>query len=278
LLPWVPVLGASFATIVAFWEGFICVMMFAPIGLVCASVGGALAGLVIKVPRSLMAKNACLALVVLLPVLTTSWVRKLLTRQDLRKVENAIDIDAPASVVWKNIERVPRIYPEELRLSWSRGIGFPSPVEATLSFEGVGGVRHASFETGVLFIENVDVWEPEGRLAFSIHAQTDRIPPTTLDEHVRVGGPFFGVLRGEYILEPLPNGATRLRLSSQHRISTDFHWYAHLWTDMSWPICKGQSCAWSRNVAKRRQAGRARKTAKKRTRPNPGISSSAYPT
>jgi hypothetical protein len=177
LLPWVPVLGASFATIAAFWEGFICVMMFAPIGLVCASFGGVLAGLVQKVPRSLLAKNAGLACVVLLPGLTTSWVQKLLTRQELRKVENVIDVDAPSSMVWKNIERVPRIYPNELRPSWSHRIGFPSPVEATLSFEGVGGVRHASFERGLLFIETVDAWEPERRLAFSMHAQTDQISP-----------------------------------------------------------------------------------------------------
>ena len=82
-----------------------------------------------------------------------------------------------------------------------------------------------------MFIETVDVWEPERRLAFSIQAQTGQIPPTTLDEHVRVGGPYFDVLRGEYRLEPLANGVIRLQLSSQHRVSTDFNWYAHLWTD-----------------------------------------------
>jgi hypothetical protein len=231
LLPWVPVLGASFATIIAFWEGFICVIMYAPIGLVCASFGGLLAGLVIRIPRSLMTKNACLAVVVFLPFVTTSWVQKLLTRRDLRKVENVIVIHAPPSIIWENIERVPQIRREELPHSWSHGIGFPSPVEATLSFEGAGSVRHATFERGVLFIENVDLWEPRHRLGFSIHAQTDQIPPTSLDEHVRVGGPFFDVLRGEYTLEPLPDGTTRLHLASQHRISTDFNWYAHLWTD-----------------------------------------------
>ena len=71
----------------------------------------------------------------------------------------------------------------------------------------------------------------ERRLGFTIAAQTDLIPPTTLDEHVRVGGPYFDVLRGEYRLEPLGSGTTRLHLSSRHRISTDFNWYAHLWTD-----------------------------------------------
>ena len=81
----------------------------------------------------------------------------------------------------------------------------------------------------MLFLETVDVWEPQHRLAFSIAA--DAVPPTTLDEHVRVGGEYFDVLRGEYRLEPLSNGIIRLHLSSRQRVSTDFNWYAHLWTD-----------------------------------------------
>ncbi len=92
-------------------------------------------------------------------------------------------------------------------------------------------MRNASFTGGVLFTETIDQWEPQHRLAFTIAARTDQIPATTLDEHVRVGGPYFDVLRGEYRLEPLANGVTRLHLSSRHRVSTDFNWYAHLWTD-----------------------------------------------
>jgi hypothetical protein len=68
-------------------------------------------------------------------------------------------------------------------------------------------------------------------MGFSIRAQADQIPPTTFDEHVTVGGEYFDVLHGEYMLEPLSNGRTRLHLTSQSRVSTDFNWYAHLWTD-----------------------------------------------
>jgi hypothetical protein len=149
----------------------------------------------------------------------------------MRSVESAIDIAASSATVWKSIERVPRIRASELQSSWSHAIGFPNPVEATLSAEGIGGIRHATFEGGVLFIETIDTWEPDRRLGFSIRAQTDQIPKTTLDEHVTVGGKFFDVLYGEYVLEPLPNGETRLHLLSRHRVSTDFNWYAHLWTD-----------------------------------------------
>ena len=231
VLPGIPVLGGSLGAMLALWEGFICIIMFAPIALLCGSFGGLIAGLLLRLPRAMAMKNMCLAIVALLPLVTHPWLHDLLTRRDLRNVENVHVIHASPAIVWKNIERVPQIDPAELPFSWAHWIGFPSPVEATLSSPGIGGTRHATFEGGVLFIENLDVWEPEHRLAFSIHAQTDQIPATALDEHVRIGGPFFDVLRGEYVIEPLPNGETRLHLSSQHRVSTDFNWYARFWTD-----------------------------------------------
>jgi hypothetical protein len=181
--------------------------------------------------RSRQAKNITVACVMVLPLFTAGWENQAFYELDLRRVENVIDIQAPPEVVWRNIERVRAISTNELPDSWTRKIGFPDPVEATLSHEGVGGVRNASFTGGVLFIETIDQWEPQRRLAFTIAARADQIPATTLDEHVRVGGPYFDVLRGEYRLEPLGNGATRLHLSSRHRVSTDFNWYAHLWTD-----------------------------------------------
>jgi hypothetical protein len=104
-------------------------------------------------------------------------------------------------------------------------------VEATLSREGVGGVQNATFEGGVLFIATIDTREPQHHLGFAIRAQTDRIPKTTLDEHVTVGGQCFDVLHGDYELEPLSNFITRLHLHRLHRVSTDLNWYAHLWTD-----------------------------------------------
>ena len=104
-------------------------------------------------------------------------------------------------------------------------------MEATLTHEGVGGVRQASFTGNVLFIETVDVWEPEKRLVFSIKADADHIPDTSLDAHVKVGGQYFDVLRGEYRIEPLADGKIRLHLSSEHRITTDFNWYSKWWTD-----------------------------------------------
>jgi hypothetical protein len=231
LLPWLPLATALAAAMITLLEGLICVVMFLPLAMVLSSVGGLLGGLAARVIKSERLGNASLCCVMALPLLTAPWEKQIFHGFELREVENTIDIQVPPDVIWRNIERVSKIRPGELPDSWSHRIGFPDPVEATLSHEGVGGVRNATFAGGLYFLETVDVWEPERRLAFTIAAQTDAIPATTLDEHVRVGGPYFDVLRGEYRLEALGNGTTRLHLSSRHRISTDFNWYAHLWTD-----------------------------------------------
>ncbi|MFZ0957025.1 MAG: hypothetical protein WAN60_11835 [Candidatus Sulfotelmatobacter sp.] len=231
LLPWVSVVIGEAATAAAFWEGLICIVMFTPIAMVASSVGGVAGGVIARRVKSRRTNNASLVCAMFLPLLMSGVEQRFLQQRDLRNVENVLDIQAEPAVVWKNIERVRRIDPAELQPSWSHAIGFPNPVEATLSQEGIGGVRHASFEGGVWFIETVDAWEPERQLGFSIRAQTEQIPPTTFDEHVTVGGKFFDVLHGEYTLESLPGGGTRLHLVSRHRVSTDFNWYAHLWTD-----------------------------------------------
>ena len=231
VLPWLPVLGMVLGALLMWLEGFICIAMFLPIGLVCASIGGVAAGILVRLSGRGRVNDVVAGCILFFPLLISPWESNLLYSKEIRDTETYIDIKAPAPIVWGNIERVRAIRVEELPDSWSHRIGFPNPVEATLSEERVGGVREATFSGGVLFLETVDVWEPMHRLGFSIKAQTDRIPNTTLDEHVRIGGPFFDVLHGEYFLEPLGNGVIRLHLSSQHRVSTDFNWYARIWTN-----------------------------------------------
>jgi len=228
LLPWIPVTIGSLTTMLLYIEGTICVVMFLPIGLALATLGGVTAGIVGRVTKSPAPQMTTLACVTILPFIFWPIEAQIQPLNATRVVNTSIDIAAPPETVWTKIERVAPIQDSELPHAWTTTIGFPKPDRATLSFEGVGGVRHATFKGGVLFIETIDQWEPGRRLAFAIHPE--QIPSGTLDEHVTVGGQYFDVLRGEYTLEPLPNG-TRLHLSSQHRISTRFNWYSQLWTD-----------------------------------------------
>ena len=229
-VPWMVVAISLAVSMAVLWEGFICVVMLSPIALLCGSLGGLVAGWVIK-PSQPHAATASMLIVALLPMFIGRVEHHFVAAEQVRTVESAVMIRSSAETVWRNIERVRTIEPNELPRSWSRIIGFPRPLQATLSHDGLGGVRHATFARGVLFIETIDIWEPQRRLGFSIHADSDHIPPTTLDEHVKVGGPYFDVLHGEYVLEPQPGGVVRLRLLSKHRVSTDFNWYARLWTD-----------------------------------------------
>jgi hypothetical protein len=227
--PWVPVVLVMLGCELVGWEGTICIVMITPIAMVCGSLGGIVARDCVDASRPTAATMSIL-LVALLPFVLGAAEHKLPTTRDMRVVESDILIHASPETVWANIERVRQIEPGELPRSWNRVIGFPRPIEATLSRESVGGVRHATFAGNVLFVETIDEWEPSRRLGFSIQADTKDIPPGTLDDHVTVGGPYFDVLHGEYVLEPV-DGAVRLRLISRHRVSTHFNWYAHLWTD-----------------------------------------------
>jgi hypothetical protein len=229
-LPWLTVFLSLLGCEAVAWEGSICIIMIAPIALLFGSAGGLTAGAVVRVSQPEVGAIS-IAIVALLPFLVGPAEHRFPVTPDVRTIESDVIINSSLHVIWKNIERVRAINPADLPVSWNRRIGFPRPIEATLSHEGLGGVRHATFAGNVLFVETIDEWDSVHRLGFSIRADTKSIPPTTLDEHVTVGGPYFDVLRGEYVLEPVNDGATRLRLISTHRVSTDFNWYAHLWTD-----------------------------------------------
>jgi hypothetical protein len=209
-------------------EGLICVVMMTPIFLVMALVGGTLAWAVRRV-RDRRLRASALLVVVLLPYMVGPVEQRIPQMQSRRVVENRIRIRADEAAVWRQIIRVPAIRPEEYRTTFIHRIGFPRPIEATLSHEGVGGVREASFERGVLFRETVTEWVPRRRLSFTI--AVDSIPTRTLDQHVTVGGEYFDVLDGTYEIVPIGPGETELRLWSTHRLSTHFNAYAALWTD-----------------------------------------------
>ena len=230
---WAPLLNTLLFLVAALLfhlEGMICVLMMAPIFLLLGYVGATLYVNFTDPDDEPRDKTLAVATFALLPFVAAPIERQLTTPDTIRRVENSLVINAPAAVVWQHIIRVAPIQPADLGHSLVDNLGFPRPVEATLTHEGVGGVRHATFERGVEFIETVDDWQPLRRLSFSIEPNTATIPPTTFDEHVIVGGKFFDVLRGTYELQPAGPGRTRLLLYSQQRLSTNINWYASLWT------------------------------------------------
>ncbi len=228
LQPWIPVWITCAITALLKIEGAICIIMLLPIAMLLSSIGGVLGGLLARFTKPRPGTVACLAA---LPFLLAPAETYLHSPTAIRTVENTILIHATPSNVWQQIQSVPPIATSELKPTWTHAIGFPRPIAAELSHPGVGGVRTASFERGLVFYETVTDWQPARQLSFTIRADTAHILATTLDEHVTIGGPYFDVLDGTYRIERLPNNTVRLHLTSHQRLTTDVNSYASLWTD-----------------------------------------------
>lgn len=230
VLPWLPTLTALGAALALAWEGVICIFLWVPLFLILASLGGLIAGFLLFLLRK-YGKNQSLGYcIIVLPFLLAPLESRIPLLTKLVEVKTQIEINSDVATIWQNIERVPAIRAEEHSRYLTNLIGFPRPVEAKLFGEGVGAVRHATFERGILFVETITEWEPQKHLSFSIKADTANIPATTLDQHITVGGPYFDVLQGTYDIEVINSKKVILHLSSQHRLSTHFNFYSEWWT------------------------------------------------
>lgn len=223
--------AACMATVLATGlEGTICMVMALPPFLIAATTGGFLAATVRRrVPRG-PARRAVLTGILLLPFAFGVLESLVPAAASRRTVAASIRIRADAQTVWRNVVLPTGIQPGENRMRLAHRMGFPRPVTATLSHEGVGGSRYAIFERGVMLRETVTEWVPRRRMAFTIDPAN--IPREVLDEHVTIGGRFFDVTDGAYEVVPIAPGEVELRLRTTHRLSTHVNPYAGFWTDL----------------------------------------------
>lgn len=225
--PWPACVATVLMAAVLGMEGMICIVMALPLMLVLASIGGCLGG-----AAALRGNATALPILVLLPYVVGPMERGRALPTHLAETRTSIDVAAPSSVVWPLVASVDSIRPAEERPALYTAMGFPHPVSAVIDQPAVGGVRLATFTGGLVFTERVTDWDQGRRLRFTIRANTDAIPASTLDPHVTIGGPFFDVLTGTYELQPLAGGGTRIVLTSEHRVTTPFNSYAEMWTDL----------------------------------------------
>lgn len=228
LMPWLSCFIVLALVALLALEAIICLVMALPLLLPLASVGGLLFKLPADAPAPSPHESSYLLLIVLLPYLWTPLELQISPTDSIRTVHNQIVIEAEVEAVWAEIASVPLIQPAEQSFSPFHLVGLPKPLEATLSHEGVGGVRHATFEGGLTFVETISEWEAPYRLRFDIVRAEH---PGLAKPLEQIGGAHFEVLEGRYEIEPLGNGQVRLHLSSQHRLSTRFNLYGGLWTD-----------------------------------------------
>ena len=227
-MPVFAIIGLIGISVLGGQEGIICALMALPVFLCMVLIGGLTGVKIFKRNRNKLYVSAF----ALLPFLLAPLENQLKPADKIFTEHTTIEINADNKHVWNNITRVRQITEGENNYSLFQFMGFPRPIEAELDTVAVGGIRLAIFARGLFFTEIVTQVEPLKVLTFDIKADPKSIPPKALDEHVLVGGKYFDVLEGKYVIEKINDNKTLLHLTSQFRLSTRFNFYSGLWSKL----------------------------------------------
>ncbi|KAB2725353.1 SRPBCC family protein [Brucella intermedia] len=222
---WAIIGGLVVTSMVLFHEAGICVAMAAPFFMVFSALGSAVTLWIIRQFRS----RRSTTLVIALPLLVLPAELQMTYATHDSFVTTVVEIAAPPEVVWRQTVEIRDVRPHELSWTFSHGIlGVPQPVDARLEGEGIGAVRQLRWTHGVNFQEIVTQWEENRLLAWDFRFGPGSIPPE-VEAHIKVDSTYLKLAQGNYSLEPLANGHTRLTLTTHYRIATPIDFYCDLW-------------------------------------------------
>jgi hypothetical protein len=242
LKPWLTSLIILFITIFLNVEGTICWIIIFPFFAIFAGIGGVIA--FVHTQKSENRQNSDenddildshntfkVSLIFLLPLIFgVVEGDRTQSRRDFT-ISKTVIISKSPTEVWNSILNVKSIKNEETGQSFATILGFPNHLETTLDTLKIGGKRTAAYEKGLVFEEIITKYEPERLLVLDVNTDPNKIPPTVMDEHIVIGGKHLDILEDIYQLEALPDGTTRVSLSSRFFINTPFNWYASLWAE-----------------------------------------------
>lgn len=209
---------AAGAFVVGF-EGAICLLMVAPLGIVVALMGGVTGRFLAR--RSEAPLRGAVLVAVMLP--GSAALEAGQHAATLREVRSSVVIDAPADAVWNEVIAFSPI-PEPRALPFRLGLAYPT--HARIEGEGVGAVRYCMFSTGA-FVEPITAWEPGRRLSFDVAASPPPLRELSLWDAAPPHLEGYLVPRaGEFRLIPLEGGRTRLEGSTwyEQRLRPEGYW------------------------------------------------------
>lgn len=223
------VLIAMGAMLLLAMEGVICLVMALPLMLPLVLIGSVLGRSIALRSRDVpeQQQRGLAGALVFLPLLGLLETR--LPEPSERMVETSVLVDATPQAVWDTVIAFPPIDSPE---PWYFRLGIASPQSARLVGEGVGAVRYCVFTTGE-FVEPITVWDEPRRLAFDVAEQPE--PMFELTPYQEIHPPHLhGSLestRGEFRLEPQPDGGTRLVGRTWYRLRLAPTDYWSIWTN-----------------------------------------------
>jgi len=208
-------------------EGAGCLLMALPIAVPLSICGGMLAYLVQRKPAA-QHPAAFLLLLGLTPFGGT-LEHAFQPPAELFTVTTSLDIPAAPERVWRTVLQPAKLVAPS-HLLFRAGIAYPlaSHIEGT----GSSAIRYCDFSTGKL-IEPVLIWKEGTQLRFTV--RSNPLPMQEWTPYAQIHPPhlegFLGSRQGEFRLERLPNGGTRLFATTwyQHHMWPATYWRA--WSD-----------------------------------------------
>ncbi|HEX8527035.1 hypothetical protein [Allosphingosinicella sp.] len=208
-----------------FGEGGVCVLMAAPIFFPFALIAALLAGRL----RRRRSGRLYATTLPLLPLILLQVDTQVEPPMRAEAVTDSVVVEASPESVWRHLVEVRNIRPEELGWTFTQDwAGVPKPLDARLEGRGVGAIRHVSWGGGIRFGEEITHWQEGRALAWRFRFARDSIP-ADVERHIRVDSAYLSVDGGDYRLEPLPGGRTRVWLTTRYRLKTHLNAYCAWW-------------------------------------------------
>ncbi len=223
LAPWVTVGLMLLGCALTLLEGSICIALMAPLFMVCGTVGGIIMGLLLYFGRDRHTHVGAIAALPFVMMIAESFAP--LIDADAR-IRDSVVIDASPETVWEEIMTAESIHPDELPHSLTHFIGVPRPVEGINRQTPDGEIRYSKWERGVRFEARVTERRQHESIRWFYAFDAHSFPPGSMDEHVEIGGKFFGLEDTTFNLKPLPGNRTELEIIANYRVSSSINFYA----------------------------------------------------
>ncbi len=208
-------------------EGLICIALAVGPILLGTTLGGVIYVVYLRLQE---AKKNGAKLVVVIPLLALVVLDGGLKNMDskVHSISNEIVIDAAPEVVFAMLKAIPDIRPEEVPTRFSHLLGVPKPTEARWVSGPKGVVRHSHWGPEVHFQERIVEVVENRKIAWEFEFPEGWVSERIEDPHVRVGGQYFDVLSGGYVLQDLGQ-QTRLTLTTRTWDNSGLGFYAKFW-------------------------------------------------
>lgn len=205
-------------------EGMICIAMaMAPL-----LAGTLLGGVIYVMFKRWQEETHGAQPMVVLPVLALMLFNLEAPDAKFYDISDSVVIDAAPQVVFAALKSIPDIAPEEVPTRLSHWLGVPKPTSAVWDVGPTETIRHSYWGEDVHFHERITTVTPNRLIAWQFEFPEDWIADGIEDPHVKVGGPYFDILSGEYRLDPLGD-KTRLTLTTRTSDTSKLGRYAEFW-------------------------------------------------